>query len=74
VYSFALGSRAQFDLLGLPFLVAAVLMLASVGVAIRVTRAPSQKAAPGSSVVPMDGQAGTSAIAFADPDGPVELR
>jgi DHA1 family tetracycline resistance protein-like MFS transporter len=74
VYSLALGSRAQFDLLGLPFLVAAVLMLASVGVAIRVTRAPSQEAAPRSSVVPMDGQAGTSAIAFADPDGPVELR
>jgi MFS transporter, DHA1 family, tetracycline resistance protein len=38
VYSFALSSRARFDLLGLPFLVSALLMLASVAVAVRVTR------------------------------------
>ena len=74
VYSLALGSRAQFDLLGLPFIVAAVLMLASVGVAVRVTRATSEEAATRSSVVPVDSQAGTSAVSFADPDGPVELR
>jgi len=74
VYSFALGSRAQFDLLGLPFLVAAVLMLASVGVAVRVTRTTSEEAAPRSSVIPAGGEAGTSAVSFVDPKGPVELR
>jgi DHA1 family tetracycline resistance protein-like MFS transporter len=74
VYSLALGSRAQFDLLGLPFLVAAVLMLASVGVAVRVTRTTSEEAAPRSSVIPAGSEAGTSAISFVDPKGPVELR
>src|SRR5438094_10473003 len=38
VYSLAIGYRAQFDLLGLSFLVAAVLMLGAVGVPVRVTR------------------------------------
>jgi len=74
VYSLALGSRAQFDLLGLPFIVAAVLMLASVGVAVRVTRTTSEEAAPRSSVIPAGGEAGTSAVSFVDPKGPVELR
>ena len=47
VYSFAIGSRAQFDLLGLPFLVAAILMLGAVGVAVRVTRAGMAEAVAG---------------------------
>jgi MFS family permease len=74
LYSLALRSRGQFDLLGLPFLVAAVLMLGSVGVAVRVTRSSSKEAAPRISVVPAGGEAGTSPAPFADPDGPVELR
>jgi DHA1 family tetracycline resistance protein-like MFS transporter len=74
VYSLALGSRAQFDLLGLPFLVAAILMLGAVGVAVRVTRASSEEAVPRRSVVQVDGEAGPSAISFADPNGPVDLR
>jgi MFS transporter, DHA1 family, tetracycline resistance protein len=55
VYSLALGSRAQFDLLGLPFLVAAVLMLASVVVAVRVTRASHHAVSPGEAVALPDG-------------------
>ncbi len=47
VYSFAIGYRAQFDLLGLPFLVAAILMLGAVGVAVRVTRAGMAEAVAG---------------------------
>jgi DHA1 family tetracycline resistance protein-like MFS transporter len=74
LYSLALRSRGQFDLLGLPFLVAAVLMLGSVGVAVRVTRSSSEEAAPRISVVPAGGEAGTSPVPFADRDGPVELR
>jgi DHA1 family tetracycline resistance protein-like MFS transporter len=74
VYSFALGSRAQFDLLGLPFLVAAVLMLGSVGVALRVTRAAAEQATPRGSVAPTDGEAGTSAVSFVESNGPAELR
>ena len=45
VYSFALGSRARFDLLGLPFLVAAVLMLGSAALAVRVTTASPERSA-----------------------------
>jgi DHA1 family tetracycline resistance protein-like MFS transporter len=74
VYSLALGSRAQFDLLGLPFLVAAVLMLASVGVAVRVTRTSSSAAAPGPPVAMADGSPPTSAVSVADSDGPIERR
>ena len=47
VYSSAIGYRAQFDLLGLPFLVAAILMLGAVGVAVRVTRAGMAEAVAG---------------------------
>jgi DHA1 family tetracycline resistance protein-like MFS transporter len=38
VYAASIGSRDRFDVLGLPFLLAAVLMLASAGLAARVTR------------------------------------
>src|SRR5207302_2392600 len=51
VYSLAIGYRAQFDLLGLPFLVAAILMLGAVGVAVRVTRLSSTVADRGLPVV-----------------------
>lgn len=72
VYSLAIGLRARFDLLGLPFLVAAVLMLASAALAVRVTRPASGGAVPRSSAVRV-GEA-TSAVSFADPSGPIEPR
>src|SRR5256885_16957206 len=74
VYSLAIGYRAQFDLLGLPFLVAAVLMLGSVGVALRVTRASSTTATPGMPVVVTNGSPPTSAISLTESDGPIHPR
>src|SRR5207245_9423543 len=38
IYAWAIGFRGQVDILGLPFFVAAVLMLASAGLAARVKR------------------------------------
>ena len=55
VYSFAIGYRSQFDLLGLPFLVAAILMLGAVGVAVRVTRAGMAEAVAGPQAAIGDG-------------------
>ena len=70
VYSLAIGYRAQFDLLGLPFLVGAVLMLGSVGVAIRVTHGTS--AAPATSVPqPTEGPS-ASAAPGVEPVGLIE--
>jgi DHA1 family tetracycline resistance protein-like MFS transporter len=70
VYSLALGSRVQFDLLGLPFLVAAVFMLASVVVAVRVTHGTS--AAPATSVPqPTEGPS-ASAAPGVEPVGLIE--
>src|SRR6266480_4928923 len=74
VYSLAIGYRAQFDLLGLPFLVAAVLMLGAVGVAIRVTRVSSTVADRGLPVALPDGSPPTSAISLSESDGPVHPR
>ncbi|TLZ58205.1 MAG: TCR/Tet family MFS transporter, partial [Methanobacteriota archaeon] len=74
VYSLAIGYRAQFDLLGLPFLVAAVLMLGSVGVALRVTHASSTTATPGMPVVVPNGSPPTSAISLTESDGPIHPR
>jgi len=73
VYSLAIGYRAQFDLLGLPFLVAAVLMLGAVGVAVRVTR-ESSRAARGVPVVLQDDATPTSAISLTESDGPIHPR
>src|SRR5437667_8034885 len=47
IYAWAIGFRGQVDILGLPFFVAAVLMLASAGLALRVTRAAAVEAATG---------------------------
>ena len=74
VYSLAIGYRTQFDLLGLPFLVAAVLMLGAVGVAVRVTRVSSTVADRGLPVVLPDGSPPTSAISLSESDGPVHPR
>ncbi|TLZ82862.1 MAG: TCR/Tet family MFS transporter [Methanobacteriota archaeon] len=74
VYSLAIGYRAQFDLLGLPFLVAAVLMLGAVGVAVRVTRLSSTVADRGLPVVLPEGGPPTSAISLSESDGPVHSR
>src|SRR6266550_1829771 len=74
VYSLAIGYRAQFDLLGLPFLVAAVLMLGAVGVAVRVTRLSSTVADRGLPVVLPDGSPPTSVISLSESNGPVHPR
>jgi len=74
VYSLAIGYRAQFDLLGLPFLVAAVLMLGSVGVALRVTRGSSTVADRGMPVVIPDDSPPTSATILTESDGPINPR
>src|SRR6267378_8056097 len=70
VYSLAIGYRAQFDLLGLPFLVAAVLMLGAVGFALRVTRTSAMAAPRGVPVLLPDGSPPTSAMSFTESDGP----
>jgi len=74
VYSLAIGYRTQFDLLGLPFLVAAVLMLGAVGVAVRVTRLSSTVADRGLPVVLPDGTPPTSVISLSESNGPVHPR
>jgi DHA1 family tetracycline resistance protein-like MFS transporter len=51
IYAWAIGFRGQVDLLGLPFFVAAVLMLASAGLAVRVTRAAAAEAAASGATV-----------------------
>lgn len=58
VYAWAIGFRGAVDILGLPFFVAAVLMLASAGLAVRVTRAAAGKAAIGA---PAGGDGGSTA-------------
>src|SRR5438309_11124330 len=74
VYSLAIGYRAQFDLLGLPFLVAAVLMLGAVGVAVRVTRLSSTVADRGLPVALPDGSPPPSVISLSESNGPAHPR
>jgi DHA1 family tetracycline resistance protein-like MFS transporter len=57
VYATAIGLRDRFDVLGLPFLLAAVLMLGSAVLAARVTRAPFGIAAPDLPATAADGSA-----------------
>ena len=57
IYAWAIGFRGQVDILGLPFFVAAVLMLASAGLALRVTRAAAVEAATGA---PSSGDGGST--------------
>src|SRR2546428_8695935 len=57
IYAWAIGFRGQLDLLGLPFFVAAVLMLGSAALAVRVTRAAAAEAAISA---PADGDGGST--------------
>ena len=74
VYAAAIGFRSRFDLLGLPFLLAAVLMLGSAALAARVTRASTDAHAPGPSTVLPDGDSSASPGPFGHADGPIEPR
>src|SRR5712691_6933913 len=74
VYAAAIGLRNRFDILGLPFLLAAVLMLASAALAARVTRVPTDANAPRPSTVLPDGDPSASSAPFGRADGPIEPR
>lgn len=68
-----IGASAPLELPGMPFFVAAALMLASMALAIRVTRVPSEAGAPSPSVVLPDGSP-PKPSSFSEADGPVERR
>lgn len=71
LYAWAIGFRDRFDILGLPFFVAAVLMLASATLAVRVTRTSTERSAAAASAVRSDGNPVSSVSPMRDPDDPL---
>jgi DHA1 family tetracycline resistance protein-like MFS transporter len=72
VYATSIGLRDRFDVLGLPFLLAAVFMLASAALAARVTRTSQVETASSISAAIPDGKPPRPAASMADPDDPIE--
>lgn len=74
IFAQFIGPSARAELPGMPFFVAAVLMLASVALAMRVTRASTAGAVPGVSAALPDGVSPTAAGSVGDPEGPIQPR
>lgn len=73
VFAWFISPNAPANVPGMPFFVAAVLMLASIVLAVRVTRAPADAAAARPSIVLPDGSP-PPPNSLLDADGPLEQR
>jgi len=71
VFAWFIGPNAPATLPGMPFFVAAVLMLASIGLAVRITRTPADAGASGTSIVVREGSPPPPS-SVTDADGPIE--